>query len=96
MDRLVRWGWELTGLNYRIIHISSEENVVADFLSRWGSGKRTEKARFAVLRDKPLASLGGDDTPAPVHAGSVGKACKGKLANTEQPSTLYEVPKPWQ
>ena len=34
MDRLVRWSWELIGMNYRIVHIPGDDNCVADMLSR--------------------------------------------------------------
>ena len=105
MDRLVRWSWELTGLNYRVVHITSEENVVADMLSRWGSGERSEeahspatyakmrviKARYGVRR--VICDLEGSKAG---HSCLLCKAAKLTAAKIGEPSTIYELPKPWQ
>ena len=67
-DRLTRWGLQLTGLKYEILHIKGEENRLADLGSRWGNryAERKKKAQglhggpaplmLKVLRTKPPAT----------------------------------------
>ena len=74
-------------------------------LSRWGSGERSEedastatrvrmrklKARYGVQR--PVRDLEGSGTGV---ACVLCKAAKLTAAKIGEPSTIYEVPKPWQ
>jgi hypothetical protein len=36
LDKIQRWALRLSGLRYTIQHISGEDNVCADLLTRWG------------------------------------------------------------
>ena len=47
-ERLMRWGIELRDFNFAIHHISGEDNVWADLLSRWGSVTEETPTNFDV------------------------------------------------
>ena len=47
-ERLMRWGIELRDFNFAIHHISGEDNVWADLLSRWGSVTEEAPTNFGV------------------------------------------------
>ena len=50
-DRVSRWSLLLMGFKYHIEHITGEDNVIADLLSRWGSPETTISVNR--LRFKP-------------------------------------------
>jgi hypothetical protein len=51
-EKLARWGVILRGFRYRIHHVSGEDNVWADLLSRWGSSHQEVWERdVAAARD---------------------------------------------
>ena len=47
-DRLERWAMKLSGLFYIIEHISGEDNVWADMLTRWASNPSVKSLRVKV------------------------------------------------
>ena len=67
-------------MNYRVVHITSEENVVADMLSRWGSGERSEEEVSAAtrVRMRKLKARYGVQRPVRVLVGRRG-ALRGSL-----------------
>jgi len=103
MDRLARWGWELDALPYKLIIIPGVQNVVADMMSRWGSGHRPPpktEARICVAH-VPIPS----PTPPRSQAKHLAHASptsiftrKDQAARVKYtlPSTIYEMPHPWQ
>ena len=103
MERLVRWSWELNAYRFRVVHIASEENVVADLLSRWGN---SERAQTLIGSKKVLAAKYGISPVARYDAiGGVRSEPKARLVNSakaaqmalaERPSNIYEVPRPWE
>ncbi len=55
-DRLERWKLQIMDLNYRIEHISGEDNVWADLGTRWGV-PIGPSVKAAVCAKRPLQSL---------------------------------------
>jgi hypothetical protein len=54
-ERLIRWGIELRDFNFTIHHISGEDNVWADLLSRWGAVGDEIQQNTAVKRISTVA-----------------------------------------
>ena len=48
LDKIQRWALRLSGLRYTIQHISGDDNVWADLLTRWGAPKQTPARAFSV------------------------------------------------
>ena len=61
LNKVRRWGMLLSNFEYKIVHISGEDNCWADLLSRWGSARSHPAAgevghlRLAALLQAPLA-----------------------------------------
>jgi hypothetical protein len=66
-ERLIRWGIELRDFNFVIHHISGEDNVWADLLSRWGAVGDETQLNIAVRR----VSTAAPDSRANVHKGNI-------------------------
>ncbi|OWZ13085.1 hypothetical protein PHMEG_00013655 [Phytophthora megakarya] len=62
-DKLQRWAMVLTVYRYVIEHISGENNVWADILSRW---KTTEPVKTPVSRLNVLACFSVDESRFPM------------------------------
>ena len=66
-ERLIRWGIELRDFNFTIHHISGEDNVWADLLSRWGAVDDEIQLNVAVKRvstETPDSSVDQDSSTA--------------------------------
>jgi hypothetical protein len=94
MDRLTRWSWEFSALPYKFVILSGTSNVIADLLSRWGSGKRVTAANACISEEPDDSSYnyGEPDDSIQVH----NNMSQAMLANGHEPSTIYEVPHPFE
>ena len=101
MDRLSRWSWEISALPYKFVILPGTANVVADLLSRWGAGcVKTKKTQAQACSIKEHTSGSDGDTEPEVNTASPVKfSSKRKQsihARLHEPSTIYEVPHPFE
>ena len=88
----------MIGLNYRIVHISGEQNVVSDLLSRWGNSAQArdeeisrEDSKYAVVTHSAPIDLEGSGGEEILNA----EGARARATN-ELPSSVHELSKAWE
>jgi hypothetical protein len=100
MDRLSRWSWEISALPYKFVILPDTANVVADLLSRWGASQNEHKtsAQACSIEEQDSGNE-GDNEPIKESTLPI-KFCSKKSqmiqARRHEPSTIYEIPHPFE
>ena len=99
-NKIERWSMKLAAFRYQIVHITGEENVWADLLSRWGATGfvRHTPCKLSALMRAPVAPHLEADLKWPTlrELVKLQRKALADIADTDPPSGSTDMPPPHQ